>query len=176
MVLSAQGGMEWQRAYPRGHSSRLSFVRETKNGQLFTAGTAYPSNKGKPAAWVMTNYANSNPIWQKYYRGDASYEVSGFDLSEDNYAMILLQGTPKKYDGANHVRILDISSLGYVISDHSYIEANGVERSRLGYFKELHLGRYVLGSAQMPSYKGNDNILDGWIASLYPMREDDQCR
>ncbi len=176
MVLSSQGGMEWQRAYPRGYNSRLSFVRETANGQFFTAGTAYPSDKGKSAAWVMTNYANSNPIWQKYYRSDISYEVSGFDLSDKNFAMVLLQGKPKKYDAGSHTRILDISSLGYIISDHAYIEANGVEQSRLGYFKDLHYGRFILGSAQMPSYKGNDNILDGWIASLYPMREDDLCR
>ncbi|MGB1077842.1 MAG: hypothetical protein ACPG05_06000, partial [Bdellovibrionales bacterium] len=78
--------------------------------------------------------------------------------------------------GVNHARVLDLSSLGHTLNDHSYIEGNGVEASSLGYFEDKNIGRYILGAAQMPSHKGNDHILDGWVASLYPLRKSYKCQ
>lgn len=179
MALSSQGGMEWQREYPRGFNSRLNFVYESEKGHIFSAGTAEPSGDGARSVWVMTNYANSNPIWQRYFTGPYDYNVAGFHVVEPYFSSVLLQGTPVKKIGVSHVRLLDLSSLGRVLNDRSYVEGGGVEGSSLVAFEgatQKALERYILGNAQMPSSEGQDPILDGWIASIYKSRRDDPCQ
>ncbi len=176
MALSAQGGMEWQRAYPRGYNARLNYVEENDKGIIFAAGTAYPVGQEAGAAWVMTNYANSNPIWQSFFRGPYDYKTLGFSVNENSQASVVLQGEPVDMGGLPHVRVLDLSQLGYVQSDHSYIEGNGVLGSAYHSFSDNNLGRYIMGSAQMPSSGENNHILDGWIASLNPFRKRDKCQ
>ncbi|MBL4589607.1 MAG: hypothetical protein JKY11_05975 [Alphaproteobacteria bacterium] len=176
MALSEQGGMEWQRSYPRGYNSRLNFIHETKNKFIFTAGTAYPSGDGNASAWIMTNNANSNPVWQRYFSGKYAYKSIGLQVSDDEQTTLVLQGTPVKNAGANHVRLLSLSQLGYVMNDRSYIEGAGVEGHGIVSFKNPTLGRYIIGSAEMPSTEDNNHILDGWIASIHKARKNNLCR
>ncbi len=180
MALSDFGGMEWQRAYPRGHNASLSFVHETPQGHIFTAGMASPlkdnGDNQDSAAWIMTNYANSNPIWQRYFKGSYAYKTVDVEMSDNNQATLVMQGIPTQKGGVSHVRVIDLSQLGEIVTDRAYLEGSGVEGRGIISFEDKGLGRYLIGATEMPSTQEEGRVLDGWIASINHARKISQCQ
>lgn len=125
--LGFDGGVRWQRTYPRGSYSVFSDAavsqKKTSEGQGFVlSGDSMPYDDGPKAAWVMAIDALGEPQWQRYFRRP-DYELGGNWLKIIPDGRIELMMNAKAIEGQggeDHIRLLTLSPRGAMIGDEAY--------------------------------------------------------
>jgi hypothetical protein len=85
----------WQRPYPRGRESALSFAQDLLDRYIVTAGMTIPAGGGASAGWVMLVDRITGDIgWQRYYRGAHAYQVRDLMVAKDGMMTVMLNGQP----------------------------------------------------------------------------------
>lgn len=174
--VNSDGGIAWQRQYPRGRSAQLNIGRDFVGGYKIVGGLAYPSISGDPTgAWVMmVEGANGNVVWQRYYTGDLGYETRDIMVSKDGLFTVMAGGKKIKDEDAEYVRLLTVNSRGILYISDEYFNSEGAQGYQL---LEGPAGeRIIIGSTDMAfqiekegeePQKGQSK--DGWIVAAPSM-------
>ncbi len=178
IVLDGNGAIKWQRNYPRGTAASFQAAAQTADGGFILSGKARPSGaRGKQlAAWVMRTDSGGAPQWQRYFRGDYSYEAPDLIVYHDGRSSVLLNG--RGMDGAHrsHARLVTLSPLGAVQKIENFTDGHNATAAKLVSGTEAE--RIIAGYAQggfgenqadnlpesAPSY-----TYDGWLIAGVPL-------
>lgn len=173
MLLSEDGGMEWQREYSRGSAATLDVVEGHKNGQIIVAGIARPAIKnGDRAGWVMAvDQAGGDVVWQRYYIGQSNYVAKKMITHPDGLISVLLAVSEQREGGKAvppeqmeqteyaHARLLTLSPRGQIFSDNTYF--NGVSAEPADMFMGKNKERLIIGRSKVAYTIGGSDEEDG---------------
>lgn len=123
--LDEEATIMWQKTYARGSFSSLRSVAPFEQGGYILGGEARPSGGGRSAGWVLKIDDTGNVEWQRYYAGKHTYVVRDVLAYEDGRSVALLDGVPQKLQDRAHIRLLDYTPRGYLMSAEDYSESQG---------------------------------------------------
>jgi hypothetical protein len=104
MIVSRDGGIQWQREFSRGAFSRFNTVTSYLNNHIIVGGLVHSAHKNTPsammeedagaktdAAWVMAISAASGKIvWQRYFTSAFDYAVRDIHTLENGMIHALI--------------------------------------------------------------------------------------
>lgn len=156
MKLGADGTIVWQRSYPRGAASSLSFAAAlptAENGtpDIVLLGDSRPLDDEPGAAWIMKIDGAGEPLWQRYIRrNDFTLMPLGILTEPDGRFTVALnaEGVDEKDEPQrrDHVRLFTVSPRGVLIEDEAYID--GIEAEGAAFFRGAEGIRVVIGTIQ----------------------------
>jgi len=196
MMMTDDGGIEWQREYSRGAAATLTHVAEVKNDRLVAGGIARPALKdGDRAGWMLAvEQAGGDVYWQRYYIGDTDYVAQDFVAHPDGLISLLLSvagdgseaaRTTQEvgYEGAAHTRLVTLSPRGDIFNESTYYNDTGAEPHVM--FLGKNRERLIFGSSRVgytiePEVEGMEPIIeysqDFWaLAAVATDPYDDPC-
>ncbi len=176
--LDQSGAIQWQRTYPRGQSASILTTLQTKDGDFIVAGKSRPFDYDGThlSAWVMKTDSAGGPLWQRYFRGDYSYEAADMVVYEDGRASVLLNAGGTFGDNRSHARIITFSPQGKIMHLEDFTEGQNAFAHRL--VAGLGGERILTGYAQTSfgdNQEGNEGALapeytfDGWVLAAPPL-------
>ena len=194
LKLDENGGIVWQRSYPRGISAKFAKTAEMPNGLLIAAGIALPAEENPAkAGWLMTLMPdNGDVVWQRYFTGKVDYASKDIGVSEDGLISLVLDSKPiegvYEEDGEpskDYVRLLTLNPRGMIFDSQAFFqgEAADAQSMILGPAKE----RILIGHTQVAYQKEGGEVQDneetvkrsdeGWIVAA-PRAEkyEDPCK
>ncbi len=183
--VDENGSIKWQRNYPRGIAATFQAAGQTKTGNYILVGKARPVDyQGKGlAAWIMKTDSTGNPLWQRYLKGDYSYEARDVIVYEDGRASVLLNGAGLTGDQRSHARLATFSPQGQLQHLEDFTDGQNATANKLisGYSGE----RVLAGHAQTSfgdKQEGNEAsaapvyTYDAWLSAAVPLDTyDDPC-
>lgn len=193
--LGSGGNIRWQRQFPRGAGSQLNTVAPYYNNTLLAAGTAVPLTDAPHAGWLMRIDTNSGEaLWQRYFTGALNYTAQDIRVNKDGVISMMMNATPtKNAPHVDFVRMLNVSSNGYLLRHDAYYSGEGARSFQLlAGSRGEHI---IVGDAIVPFLKDNpdpnaapdnlkipDRSREGWVivgrkAQQYNdpcLREDDE--
>ena len=148
IVLDGNGGIKWQRNYPRGMAASFQAAAQTADGGFILSGKARPSGArgNQLAAWVMRTDSGGSPKWQRYFRGDYSYEAPDLIVYHDGRSSVLLNGRGMDGEHRSHARLITLSPLGAVQKIENFTDGHNATASKLVSGTEAE--RIIAGYAQ----------------------------
>lgn len=177
LKLNAQGGIDWQREYPRGSGAILHEAQNYIQGFSVVAGETYPVAQEDPkAAWVMViNNLNGAMAWQRYFTGGVAYSARDVMVSKQGLVSVLMDG-----EGArDYVRLVTMNPRGVMFDSQSFFNGDGADAYQMieGSARE----RVIIGESHVPyMIEGQDltkHSHEGWIVAAPSMGTyDDPCR
>lgn len=172
MVLSEDGGLEWQREYSRGAAATLTVSTEHKSGNILVGGIARPAIKdGERAGWLMSvDSARGDVAWQRYYVGKSDYVTRKILAHPDGLISALLsvgqkEGTEGELpenlpmDATAHAKLLTLSPRGQIFSDYTYF--NGVSAVPEDLFLGKNDERLIVGQSKVDHIVPNEDDPEG---------------
>ena len=146
--IDENGAIKWQRTYPRGGAATLQSAAQTKDGNYIVTGKARPVNyDGKGlAAWIMKTDGTGNPLWQRYFKGDYSYEASDLIVYEDGRASVLINGMGMDSEHRSHARLITFSPQGRVQHIEDFTDGQNAAAHKL--VSGMEGERVLIGHAQ----------------------------
>lgn len=123
--LDQEAAIMWQKTYARGSFSALRSVAPFEKGGYLLGGEARPSGGGRSAGWALKIDDTGNVEWQRYYVGKHAYVVRDVLAYEDGRSVALLDGMPQKLEDRAHIRLLDYTPRGYLMSVEDYSKSQG---------------------------------------------------
>lgn len=174
--LGGGGNIRWQRQFPRGAGSQLNTIAPYYNDTLLAGGTAVPLNDSPHAGWLMRIDTNSGEaMWQRYFTGDMNYNAQDMRVNKDGVISLMMNATAtKKAPATDFVRMLNVSSNGYLLRHDAYFNGEGAHSYEL---LEGTRGEHIIvGEAVVPYLKDNpdpnagpenqkipDRSREGWV-------------
>ena len=158
MKVDEEGGIVWQRQYPRGIGAHLAKAVEMPDGSILTIGDALPGEENPlKAAWVMNVAAdNGELIWQRYLTGSLDYSAQDVLINKDGLISVAVnansvdgQMDKEGMDKSQHfTRLVTFNPRGVIFDSLAYFEGDKaqVQRMILGPSRE----RIMIGSALVP--------------------------
>ncbi len=171
------GGLKWQKSYPRGKASELLSVDETPDGYI-VGGVAWPLEGERTGAWVMKVDTGGDMRWERFYRGADDYSAVDVDALNDGRLVALIGAVPTKAVMASegeypHARLTVLSPIGELLEADSFAAGNGLWPARL---MDADRQPLIIGTAkEIPPDPPADKkpppppppvSYDGWIGEL----------
>ncbi len=148
MQLTKDGGMVWQKTYPRGVEAALSAGAMLADKSFILGGESHPADGGPAAAMLLKVDSVGNPTWQRFAVGNFRYNVNNlFVLDDGRIQLVVNARPPENFKTAKpHIRIISFSAQGVVVGDDAYIEGSAAEVNHSLMLKSGK--RFLVGSAQ----------------------------
>lgn len=167
LKLDENGGIIWQRSYPRGISAKFAKTAEMPDGMLIAAGIVLPAEEDPAkAGWVITLMPdNGDVVWQRYFTGKVDYAAKDINISEDGLISLVLDAKPIKgayeSDGEpskDYVRLLTLNPRGLIFDSQAFSQGEIADAQSmiLGPAKE----RILIGHTQI-AYQKEDVEMSG---------------
>lgn len=183
--VDRNGSIKWQRTYSRGSAATFQAAAQDKDGNFIVTGKVRPFDpeaKGLSAMVMKTDTAG-NPLWQRYFRGDYSYDAPDLIVYHDGRASVLLNGAGYDSDHRSHARMLTFTPQGNIQLLEDFIEGQNASAHRL--IAGLGGERILAGYAQTSfgeKQEGNEAdaappyTYDGWMLAAPPLESfEDSC-
>jgi hypothetical protein len=128
------------------------------------------------SAWVMKTDSAGNPLWQRYFKGEYSYEAPDLIVYEDGRTSVLFNGAGVDSDHRSHARIATFSPQGQMqhledftegqnAAAHRLVAGLGGERIIVGYAQTSFSEKQESNKADAaPSY-----TYDSWLLAGVPL-------
>lgn len=152
MQLNHEGGMVWQRQYPRGASAAFTDIKQYDDTHVVVTGLSAPVGEKDPhiAGWVMmADATNGEDIWQRYYRGNYDVYARASLKSSDHQISVLLDVKNVQND---------------VDDDEDETENSILEENKQDYVQLITLNRRGIGQQSNSYYHGQGSGAFGMIA------------
>lgn len=181
MRLNNDGGLVWQREYPRGRAAQLSVAHAYPEDGLVVAGFSEPVDGGLNGGWLMMLDGLSGEIrWQRYYTGRYSYSVKDLVVSNNGLLSVLLDGNaavgaPVDEVNAPHAQfdyagLLTVNPRGRLLYSDFFYNAQGTDAQQLYFGKgseRMVVGhtdrRYTLEAVEGGREEEIKRGVDAWL-------------
>lgn len=167
----SDGGIQWQRSYPRGRAAIFTHSIEAQDGTGYImAGTGWPIGADRSGALVMKVDTAGNTLWERYYTSAYDYNAHDLGLLEDGRIVVAVDAAPPgeiNEEILPHLRLIMLSPRGQLLNTDSYTDGHGlfVNRIWLGQGAPRMIGMIRTGSADANGQK-TAGTFDAWIGEL----------
>ena len=190
--LDKDGGILWQRQYPRGYGAQIEVAKSYGKDYLVVAGNAEPFGEGQMAGWVMLlNAGDGSVVWQRYYRGENHYYGRDLLVGDDGLISVMLDGkmvsdlknTDNLEKHSDYVRLLTLNPRGELLFGDAYFNGQGADAYQMLFGSGGQ--RIMVGSTrisyQIEGVGGAEPVvktsMDGWVVSAVSAEVyDDPCK
>lgn len=192
LKVDEEGGIVWQRQYPRGIGAVLAKAVEMPDGSILAIGEALPGEEDPlKAAWVMNVAADNGAlIWQRYLTGSIDYSAKDVMISDDGLISVVVNANSvdgkmdeEGMDKAQHyVRLVTFNPRGVIFDSLAFFEGEKAqaknmilgpsrERIMIGDALVAYQDEMISGGDDMKmAEKGNGKAIkkrssEGWIVA-----------
>lgn len=131
MLLTAKGGIVWQRTSPRGKESGLVYGSAAPGG-FIASGYTKPVDGSAQALFLMSLDPGGNARWERYVRaGDFALAPAGLVSEDDGRVVAAASATALESGNRSHARLLVFSPRGELMQDEAYIDGLGARASAM---------------------------------------------
>ena len=131
LKVDPNGGIIWQRSYPRGIGAKLAKTAEMPDGKIVAVGVALPAQENSlKAGWLMSLQPdNGELIWQRYFSGKVDYSAKDLIISEDGLISVMLDSKPvagvvdaEDDTTRDYVRLVTMNPRGVIFDSQAYYQ------------------------------------------------------
>jgi uncharacterized repeat protein (TIGR02543 family) len=159
LKLSAEGDIEWQKAYGGSNSDYARFITQTNDGGYIICGETFSFGDGSDDGWILKLSASGDIEWQRIYGGSAQdWFLTVQQTSDGGY--IVCGGSSSFGAGSKDGWILKLLSTGEIEWQKTY---GGSNDDFIWSIQQTEEGGYVAGGQTLSFGAGQE---DAWALKL----------